>query len=220
MGRIARFCCPERTHRRPFGIVLSIVLFSVLAPVVGAQQVQETVVTLDPASAQIQFTLGATLHTVHGSFKLKHGEIRFDPSTGKASGSIVVDAASGDTENGSRDKKMHAEILESPKFPEITFTPTGVKGQLKELASGPAAAHVEVDGVFHLHGQDHEGFAEVVVDPGINGQMRFSASFSIPYVKWGLKDPSTTFLHVKDTVDVKMQGTAHIGPANSPTPIR
>jgi polyisoprenoid-binding protein YceI len=181
---------------------------------------QETVVTLDPASAQIGFTLGATLHTVHGNFKLKSGEIRFDPATGKAGGSIVVDATSGDTDNSSRDKKMHAEILESAKFPEISFTPTGVKGPLKEISSGPATAHVDVAGVFHVHGQDHDGSAAVAVDRGINGLMRITATFAVPYVKWGVKDPSTTFLHVKDTVDVEVQATAHIGPANGPLPIR
>jgi polyisoprenoid-binding protein YceI len=146
---------------RRLGIIFSIFLFSLLTPAVKAQQSQDDLVTIDPASAQIEFTLGATLHTVHGSFKLKHGQIRFDPATGKASGSIVVDATSGDTKNTSRDKKMHAEILESANFCEITFTPTVVKGQLKELASGPTAVHVEVDGVFHIHGQDHGGVADV-----------------------------------------------------------
>jgi hypothetical protein len=50
--------------------------------------------------------------------------------------------------------------------------------------------------------------------------MRITASFPVPYVKWGLKDPSTTFLHVKDTVDVKVEATAHIAPSNGPAPIR
>jgi hypothetical protein len=58
------------------------------------------------------------------------------------------------------------------------------------------------------------------VDRGVNGQMRITASFPVPYVKWGLKDPSTTFLHVKDTVDVKVEATAHIAPSNGPAPIR
>ncbi len=132
----------------------------------------------------------------------------------------MVDATSGDTDNSSRDKNMHGQVLESAKFPEIVFTPTGVKGQLKEIVSGPAAAHVEVDGVFHLHGQDHEGSAAATVGRGSNGLMRITASFAVPYVKWGMKDPSTTFLHVKDTINVEVQAIAHIGPAIGPTPIR
>lgn len=171
---------------------------------------QETVVTLDPASARIEFALGATLHTVHGNFKLKHGEIRFDPLTGKASGSVVVDATSGDTDNNSRDKKMHAEVLESTKFPEIVFTPNAVTGQLQEIIKGSAEALADVAGVFRLHGQDHEGTLAVVVDRSANGELHVTAKFAAPYVKWGLKDPSSTFLHVKDIVDVEVHATAHI----------
>jgi hypothetical protein len=35
-----------------------------------------------------------------------------------------VDATSGDTGNTGRDHKMHQEILESQRYPEIIFTPT------------------------------------------------------------------------------------------------
>src|ERR1700758_500815 len=91
-----------------------------------AARAQETLVALDPAQTKITFTVDTTLHMVHGTFKMKRGEIRFDPATGKASGSIVVDAGSGDSENESRDKKMHKEVLESDKFSEIVFTPAEV----------------------------------------------------------------------------------------------
>ncbi len=72
-----------RRHCNCYSIVLAAISMLSFAP---ASVAQETLVTLDPAGAQIEFTLGATLHTVHGSFKLKHGEIRFDPATGSASG--------------------------------------------------------------------------------------------------------------------------------------
>ena len=32
-----------------------------------------------------------------------------------------------------------------------------------------------------------------------------SASFRVPYVKWGMKDPSTFVLKVKDYVDIDIQ---------------
>ena len=40
---------------------------------------REVVVTLDPAKSTVQFTLGDVLHTVHGTFKIKSGEVRYDP---------------------------------------------------------------------------------------------------------------------------------------------
>ena len=68
---------------------------------------------LDPATTQVNFTLGDVLHTVHGTFKLKRGTVKFDPASGHASGLVVVDSTSGDSGSRARDHKMHTEILES-----------------------------------------------------------------------------------------------------------
>ena len=56
---------------------------------------------LDPARSEVHFTLSDTLHVVHGTFHIQQGDIAFDPATGKATGSIVVDALSG--QSGSRE---------------------------------------------------------------------------------------------------------------------
>ena len=92
---------------------------------------QEITAAIDPAQTQIEFTLSAVLHTVHGTFKLKEGVIRFDPASGKAGGAIVVDATSGDTGNKDRDKarnRWHQEVLESKKFPRsILLRPAELK---------------------------------------------------------------------------------------------
>ncbi len=110
--------------RRPAGYVGLILLFSVAA---AAQQLQ---ITLDPAQTKIKWTLGDSLHTVEGTFKLKSGSIVFDPKTGDASGQIVVDAKSGESGNGKRDAKMQKEVLESERFPEIIFLPKHQTGNL------------------------------------------------------------------------------------------
>jgi polyisoprenoid-binding protein YceI len=184
---------------------------------VPALRAQETVVSFDPAQTKIDFTLGATLHTVHGTFKLKSGEIRFDASTGKASGAVIVDATSGETGNGGRDRKMHREILESAKFPEIVFTPSQVKGppDWKGLTQGglQGTSQVEVSGAFRLHGQDHEMTLVVSIQTAAGGQLQASTRFSVPYIQWGLKNPSTFILRVSETVDLDIHAAARIGPA-------
>ncbi|HXQ25853.1 MAG TPA: YceI family protein [Candidatus Acidoferrales bacterium] len=179
----------------------------VCAPVLRAQ---ESVATLDPAATKIDFTLGATLHTVHGTFKLKSGEIRFDPSTGKASGSVTVDATTAETGNSGRDSKMHKEILESAKFPEIVFTPTQVKGSIAPQGT----SNVELSGAIRLHGQDHDIRLIISVEPAVNGELHASTKFAVPYIKWGLKNPSNFFLRVSDTVDVEVHATARLAPAH------
>ena len=72
---------------------------------------QETVLEFDPGQTQVNFTLGDILHTVHGTFKLKRGTVKFDPTTGHASGLVVVDATSGNSGSNARDHKMHKDVL-------------------------------------------------------------------------------------------------------------
>ena len=97
------------------------------------------------------------LHTVHGTFKLKSGSIVFDPRTGDASGEIVVDAKSGESGNHTRDGKMQKEVLESARFPEIVFFPKHVSGSVPAQGSST----LQVQGVFRIHGGDHDADALV-----------------------------------------------------------
>lgn len=191
---------------------IAFILAGGLLSLVLASQVraQEITVDLDPSATKVEFTLAATMHTVHGSFKLKSGQIRFNPSTGKASGAIVLDATSGDTDNSSRDKKMHGEILESAKFPEITFTPNQAKGDLAGILTRQTAAQVDVSGVFRLHGQDHDATLKISAQPGPAGHIDATSQFSVPYIQWGLKSPNTFLLHVADSVDVTVHASGKI----------
>jgi polyisoprenoid-binding protein YceI len=170
---------------------------------------QESSVNLDPAQTTIEFTLDSTLHMVHGTFKLKSGHISFDPGTGKASGAIIVNATSGDSENKSRDKKMHEEILESQKYPEIVFTPQHVKGTVNPQG----VSEVELSGVFRIHGQDHDITMTFSVQPPAGDKIQASTQFSVPYVQWGIKSASTFLLHASDTVKIEVRASGQFIPA-------
>jgi len=187
---------------RSLPLLIAVLCSLAFVPALGAQ---DLTIDLDPAATKIDFTLSATMHTVHGTFKLKSGRIHFDPSTGKMSGTIVVDATSAETGNSSRDAKMHDDILESKQFPEIAFSPNQAKGPLVQMLNQQKAAQVEVSGVFRLHGQDHDATLTMSVTPGAAGRMDISVQFPVPYVKWGLKNPSTLVLRVGDTVDMEVQ---------------
>lgn len=154
---------------------------------------------LDVASsqAQVTFTLGDVLHTVHGTFQLKRGRLRFDPETGKASGEIVVDAASGNSGSGARDRRMNANILESERYPEIAFHPDHIEGKVAPEGASDATLH----GVFSIHGADHDLAVPVHIEAAA-GRYTATAHFSVPYVKWGMKNPSTFILRVADHVEI------------------
>lgn len=187
----------------------SLLLFAAALLHAAPTRAQEIVVTLDPARTEIHYTLAAVAHTVHGTFKLKSGAIRFDPATAKVSGVVVVDATTGSSGNDGRDSKMHREVLESQKFPEIVFTPQQVKGTVNLQG----ASQIEVAGIFRLHGQDHPMTLPVALQLA-GPEATVSTQFSIPYQQWGLKNPSTFILRVKDTVDLEIHAVAHTTPAS------
>ena len=180
----------------------------ILAP---ASSAQESVIQIDSAQTKIEFSLGGTMHTVHGKFSLKSSSIRFDPSTGKIGGAIVVDATSGESGNGGRDGRMHREILESAKFPEIVFTPLQMTGAV--AAEGPSK--VEVSGRFRLHGQDHE--VTLPIEVKADGKnLQITTHIDIPYVQWGLKNPSNFFLRVADKVGIDIEATGRVQFSGNP----
>jgi polyisoprenoid-binding protein YceI len=165
----------------------------------------QSTVELDPARTAINFTLADVLHTVHGTFKLKHGSITFDSSTGKASGEIVVDVASGNSGSGRRDKRMHQEILESGRYPEAVFTADRVSGELTPRG----ASELDVHGTFQIHGAAHEITLHFRADVN-GGEVASSTAFMIPYVQWGIQNPSNFLLRVSDKVEMNIQSMGRL----------
>ncbi|HTS50179.1 MAG TPA: YceI family protein [Bryobacteraceae bacterium] len=159
---------------------------------------------LDPSKTEINFALHDTLHTVHGSFKLKRGGIHFDPATGKAGGEVVIDLPSGASGNGWRDKRMQKEVLESQKYPEAIFVPDSVQGRLETEGE----SQLNVHGVFKIHGADHEMTLQLLVDALGGGRYTATSHFSIPYVEWGMKDPSNFVLKVDKKVEIEIKAAA------------
>ena len=160
---------------------------------------------LDPSASAIHWTLAATGHTVHGTFKLSSGAFHIDRATHDVTGSIVIDATSGESGDSARDRHMHHDVIESSKFPSITFRPTHVNGNVDFTAPGPVA--ITVDGLINLHGQDHP--LQLPLTLHNNGATVTAESrFDIPYVAWGLKDPSTFIFRVEKQVHIDLTTTA------------
>ena len=188
-------------RKNSFTSAFALLALSLASPAIG----QETVLELNPVQTHVSFTLGGVLHTVHGTFKLERGTVKFDPASGRASGLVVVDATSGDSGSHARDHKMHKDILESAQYPEITFAPEKLQGQV--LPQGNFK--VQVLGTFTIHGVGHP-LALVLQARATGEQLIADTHFTIPYVSWGLKDPSTLFLRVDDTVDIAIHAVGQI----------
>ncbi len=176
-----------------------------LGAAVPVLKAEELLVDLDDAKTQVTFTLSDVLHTVHGRFLLKRGHFSFDPSTSVMSGNIVVDAASGDSGSQARDKRMTHDILEAQRFPEIRFAPSNKAGSV--APSGPS--DVEVTGPFLIHGQAHSMTIPMHIQMS-GTDVIATGKFVVPYVAWGMKNPSNFFLKVSDKVEIDLTAVGHI----------
>jgi hypothetical protein len=166
----------------------------------SAVSANEIILNVNPAQSAVHYTVSSSLHTVHGTFALKRGALRLDPSTGKATGEIVVDAISGESGNNSRDKRMHKEVLESTRFTDIVFRPDHMEGALQPQGSSSPQLH----GIFVLHGSEHEITVPVQAELK-SDQWKGTASFSVPYTDWGLKNPGNFLLKVDHAVSIEVQ---------------
>ena len=196
----------QRFGGRAFALVT---LFTVTLLSATAQQ---SSLQIDPAHTSVKFSLGDVLHTVHGTFQLKSGALQFEASSGKLSGEIVVDAKSGESGSPTRDRKMHKEVLESESYPEISFRPDRVDGAV--ASSGKSS--VKVHGIFSIHGVEREIAVPAEVEMSAD---HWSAiiHFTVPYEKWGMKNPSTLFLRVSDSVEIDLAAAGSLTQSRAAT---
>lgn len=195
----------RKTHNlipsRGFGLAVPVLLVALAAS--GAAQ--NTAFQFDRSRTSVKFTLGDVLHTVRGTFQLKRGSLEFEPASEKLSGEIVVDAASGDSGSGMRDRKMNKEVLESNRYPEIVFHPDRIEGAV----ASQGKSSVRVHGMFNIHGVDREITVPAEVEIS---EVHWNAivHFTVPYAKWGMKNPSTLFLKVNDSVEIDLIAAGNI----------
>jgi polyisoprenoid-binding protein YceI len=198
-----------RLKSRSIAVLAVLILFVTATALSRSQGVvvspSEITLTLDPAQSKVHWMVDSTLHTVHGMFALKGGTVHFNPETGKAGGEIVVIAPSGESGNGSRDRRMHKEILETAKYPEIVFRATQVEGRVLQYGD----SDVKLAGVFSIHGSDHNLTALVHAELAEH-HWRGTCTFDVPYIEWGIKDPSNFLLKVKPVVNVRLEMSGEV----------
>ena len=99
---------------------------------------------------------------------------------------------------------MHANVLESQRFPEIAFLPE----RISEVRGNSRQRGATVHGRIKIHGGEHPFAIPVEADVD-QSRIRIRARFVLPYVQWGMKDESTFLLRVGKTiaVDIDAVGT-------------
>lgn len=178
-------------------------IFAVLAftamLVPAAMLAQQQIFVVNPDASQIKMTLNTTHEVVHGTFHIQSGSIEFDRNPSRMSGTVVVLAGSGKTGNDSRDKKMNKDILKVDQYATVSFAPTTYTGTI--ASSGDSA--IQVSGVFTLLGNPHAFTIPMQIHMD-GSKATAKAQFSVPYVQWGLKNPSFLFWKADNDVAIDL----------------
>ena len=175
-----------------------------LAPVVFAQH---QTFTVNPDASKVAFALGGNTHHVDGTFHVQSGSIDYDRSAQTISGSVIVAAGTGNSGDQGRDKKMNSDVLDVAHFAEVSFAPRSYQGTIP--TSGDFT--IQVTGAFTLHGTQHD--LTVPMQIHIEGTaLTAKTHFTVPYVQWGLKDPSIFILKVAKVVDIDLTLAGSLAP--------
>lgn len=170
---------------------------------------QHQTFTVNPNDSQVSWSLGGNGHHVEGTFHVQNGSIDFDRTAHTISGSVVVAAGSGNSGEPSRDKKMNKDVLDVEHYSEITFAPQKYDGAIAPTGDST----IQVSGTFTLHGTPHDLSVPMQIHID-GGSITAKTHFVVPYVKWGLKDPSVFILKVAKEVDINLTLTGKVTPAS------
>jgi len=166
---------------------------------------QQLAVEFDKTATKIDWILVGNVHTVHGTFRLKQGAVTFDQGNGNLSGELVVETDSGDSGSATRDKRMKKEVLETDRFPEVRLKVTRLEGSI--TAEIPST--VRLSGQLKIHGASHEVSIPLQVTLR-GGEFSGKGKFVVPYVEWGMKDPSNFLFKVNKTVEIDVAAVGHV----------
>ena len=177
----------------------SFAVFALAGLLAPAALAQHQTFAVNPDASEVKMMLNTTHEVVNGTFHIQSGSIEFDRGAPKMSGSVVVLAGSGKTGNGSRDKKMNKDILKVEQYATVSFEPKTYTGDL--ALSGDST--IQVTGIFTLLGTPHEIAIPILVH--LEGTPATAkAHFVVPYVHWGLKNPSFLIWKAEDDVAIDL----------------
>ncbi len=182
----------------------SFAVFTLAVIIAPSAFAQHQTFVVNPDASEVKMTLKTTHEVVNGAFHLQSGSIGFDHSNPQMSGSVVVLAGSCKTGNDSRDKKMNKDILKVEQYETVSFEPKIYTGAI--APSGDST--IQLTGIFTLLGTPHEITLPMLIHlDGTSATAK--AHFVVPYVQWGLKNPSFMIWKADNDVaiDLNLTGT-------------
>src|ERR1700735_3936449 len=177
----------------------SFVVLALSVTLASASLAQHQTFAVNPDASEVKMKLNTTHEVVDGTFHIQSGSINFDRTASHLSGVVIVAAGSGKTGNDSRDKKMNKDILKVEQFATVSFAPKTYTGTI--APSGDST--IQVSGVFTLLGNPHDLTIPMQIHRD-GSKTTARAQFAVPYVQWGLKNPSFMFWKAENDVAIDL----------------
>ena len=168
---------------------------------------------IDPARTTLVAHFGATLQRVEARLGSAEGSLHFDDHGGTASGDIVLDLTGAETGVGRRDRKMHEKILETPRYPRAVLHLDRLD---LPVPLHPGANRLQLHGALDFHGQTRPLAIPLVAEVA-GDAVTATGKLVVPYVEWGLRDPSYVLLRVAKSVTVDIQAAGRLSSPSAAT---
>lgn len=172
------------------------------SPVFAGSSVRLEVI---PQQSEVQFVSDAVLETFSGKTKNVSGWLECDvEKLGATRASFIVQAASLNTGNRLRDKRMRNDFLETDKFSDIRFDLKRVVSPVSRLESGKKV-ELTGEGDFLIHGvtRNESIPLQVTYDQG-QKSVTVQSQFPIRLSDYQIERPQVLWFKLAETVEVKL----------------
>lgn len=155
--------------------------------------------TIASDRSQVQFTIDEVLrgspNTVTGVNNQVVGEVQVDPANPANTqiGPIQIDAAGFVTDEDRRNNAIRRFILQTSRYPQIVFSPTGVSG-LPESANVGDRFDFQVTGDLTVLDRTNSVTFDLTADVVSDNEIQVSGTATIQRSDFGLSIPSIPFV--------------------------
>jgi polyisoprenoid-binding protein YceI len=158
----------------------------------------DVLLAIDPGASRLAFTVHRPGETVEGTAEEFSGEVRFDPGDpSRSSVTLRVRAASLQTGNRIRDRRMRRSHLEVDAHPEIVFRST-------RITPGESARRALVEGILDLHGVERTMLFAAAIRYD-NGSLAAEGDLVLRLSDHGIPIPRFLWLVLDDEVRVRFR---------------
>jgi polyisoprenoid-binding protein YceI len=180
----------------------------------AAAPVALTTFTIQQSGSKASFAIFEILNgspfTAVGTTDQVAAQLAVDPTNPSAAqvGTIQIDARTFKTESSLRDRAIANVILETGKYPYITFEPSALRG-LPDSGQVGQTYSFQIDGNLTVHGVTQPVTFEAAITPVSASRLEGSAKTTIRYADYGISIPRVPMVaSVADTVDLQLDFVA------------